>query len=142
MVFDGMVIMANDQMGPSSIIALEAQTGKTVWSTLRSVRRTSYATPMIYQNDGQKPQLICVSGAMGVTSLNPYTGRMKWMTGEFPLRTVASPIAGDGLIIASCGGGGVGKLLIAVDPNADEAERRTADRLRTRNASCPTSPRR
>ena len=122
MVFDGMVIMANDQMGPSSIIALDAKTGKTVWSTLRDVRRTSYATPMIYQKEGQKPQLICVSGAMGVTSLDPYTGHMNWMTGEFPLRTVASPIAGEGLIIASCGGGGVGKLLIAVNPDADEAK--------------------
>ncbi len=76
---------------------------------------------MIYQKEGQKPQLICVSGAMGVTSLDPYTGKMNWMTGEFPLRTVASPVAGDDLIIASCGGGGVGKLLIAVNPNANEA---------------------
>ncbi len=103
-LFDGMVIVANDQMGPSSIIALDAKTGKTVWSTLRNVRKTSYSTPMIYQKEGKKPQLICVSGAMGVTSLDPYTGQMNWMTGEFPLRTVASPIAADGLILASCGG--------------------------------------
>lgn len=121
-VFEGMVIMANDQMGPSSIIAVEAETGKTVWSTLRTSRKTSYATPIIYQKSKEdEPQLICCSGAMGVTSLNPYTGKMNWMTGEFPQRTVASPIAGDGVIISSCGGGGIGKLLIAVNPDANES---------------------
>lgn len=119
-VFDGMVIMANDQRGPSTINALDAKTGKTVWSTLRSIREASYSTPQIYQREGQKPQLICLSGAMGVTSLDPYTGEMNWMTGELPLRTVASPIIADGLILASCGGGGIGKLLIAVNPDADE----------------------
>ncbi|MCH8828197.1 MAG: PQQ-binding-like beta-propeller repeat protein, partial [Planctomycetes bacterium] len=62
-------------------------------------------------------QLICVSGAMGVTGLNPHNGRLNWMTGEFPLRTVASPVYAGGLIIQSGGGGGIGKLLIAVDPD-------------------------
>ncbi len=121
-VYDGMVMIANDQMGPSSIMAVNAETGKTVWSTLRNSRKTSYATPMVYEKEGQKPQLICASGAMGLTSLDPYTGQMNWMTGEFPLRTVASPILGGGLIISSCGGGGKGKLLIAVNPDADESK--------------------
>lgn len=116
-VYKELVIMPNDQDGPSSILAVNRKTGETVWSTLRSVRRTSYATPMIFREPGRKPQLICSSGAMGVTSLDPDTGRLNWMTGEFPLRTVASPIEADGLIIQSCGGGGVGKLLIAVDPH-------------------------
>jgi outer membrane protein assembly factor BamB len=119
-VFDGMVIIPNDQRGPSSILALDANTGKTVWSTLRDIREASYSTPQIYQREGQKPQLICLSGAMGVTSLDPYTGEMNWMTGELPLRTVASPVIADGLILASCGQAGAGKLMIAVNPDADE----------------------
>ncbi len=100
-VFDGMVILANDQDGPSSVIALDAKTGKTVWSVLRGSRETAYATPMIYQPEGQKPQLICLSGPEGVTSLDPYTGNRNWTTGELPNRPVASPIISDGLIIAS-----------------------------------------
>lgn len=119
-VFEDLVILPNDQDGPSSIVAFNKRTGQTVWSTLRSIRRTSYATPMILREKGKKPQLICASGATGVTSLDPYTGRQNWQAGEFPLRTVASPIAADGLIIQSCGGGGVGKLLIAVDPTRPE----------------------
>ena len=115
-VVDDMVIVPNDQQGPSSMIALDRKTGRTRWSSLRSFRKTSYATPMLLQLPDQKPQLICVSGAMGVSSLNPENGRMNWMTGEFPMRTVASPVFANGLIFASCGGGGKGKLLIGVDP--------------------------
>lgn len=120
-VFDGMVILANDQDGPSSVMAFDAKTGKTVWSVLRSSRETAYATPMIYQPKGQKAQLITVSGPEGVTSLDPYTGKMNWTTGELPNRPVACPIISDGLIIASFGAGGIGKLLVAVDPEADES---------------------
>jgi len=118
-VYKNLVIIPNDQKGPSSVIAVDKRTGETVWSTLRDVRRTSYCTPMIYREEGAEPQLICSSGAMGVTSLDPETGRLNWMTGEFPLRTVASPIEAEGLILQSCGGGGVGKLLIAVDPHGE-----------------------
>ncbi|GAB4135228.1 MAG: PQQ-binding-like beta-propeller repeat protein [Planctomycetaceae bacterium] len=116
-LYKHLVIIPNDQKGPSSVIALNKQTGATVWSTLRHVRRTSYATPMILKRPGKPDQLICASGAMGVTSLNPENGRLNWMTGEFPLRTVASPVYAGGLIIQSCGGGGKGKLLIAVTPD-------------------------
>ena len=117
-VFEDMLIVANDQDGPSSVVALDKKTGKTRWSTLRSIQRASYATPIILREKGEKPQLIVVSGGMGITSLNPANGVMNWMTGEFPLRTVASPVYGAGLVIASCGQGGrYGVLQIAVDPH-------------------------
>lgn len=116
-VYKELVIIPNDQKGPSSIIAVNRKTGETVWSTLREFRKTSYATPTILRQEGKPDQLICASGAMGVTSLDPNTGRQNWITGEFPKRTVASPIVADGLVIASCGGGGIGALLIAVDPS-------------------------
>lgn len=116
-VFDEMVILAKDMMGPSSIMAFDTKTGETIWSTLRKIRKTSYATPMILNRPGQEPQLICVSGASGVSGLNPYTGETLWHTEEFSMRTVASPIYGKDLIIASDGGGGRGSSLWAVDPS-------------------------
>jgi outer membrane protein assembly factor BamB len=124
-LFEDLIIFANDQDGPSSIVALDKRSGRTVWSTLRSIRRASYATPMIFREAGKRPQLICASGAMGLTSLDPYTGRLNWMTGEFPLRTVASPVLANGLLIQSCGGAGKGKLLIAVDPHESAAGAKT-----------------
>ena len=116
-LYKDLIILPNDQKGPSSVIALDKATGQTRWSALRSIRRTSYSTPFVLSRPGKEPQLICVSGASGVTSLKPETGEVNWYTGEFPLRTVASPVYGGGLITATCGGGGVGKLLIAIDPD-------------------------
>ncbi|MEO1994674.1 MAG: PQQ-binding-like beta-propeller repeat protein [Planctomycetaceae bacterium] len=120
-LYKDLIILPNDQKGPSSVVALDKATGQTRWSALRSVRRTSYSTPFVLARPGTEPQLICVSGASGVTSLKPETGDVNWFTGEFPLRTVASPVYGGGLITATCGGGGVGKLLIAIDPNGKGA---------------------
>ncbi len=141
-VYKGLVILPNDQMGPSSIVAIDAKTGRTVWSTLRDYRRTSYATPMLLERDGEPAQLICVSGATGVSSLDPMTGHTNWQTGEFPMRTVASPVYAGGLIFASCGGGGKGSLLIAVDPTlGDDAPKKDADRIRyTRERILPYVP--
>ncbi|WP_166827461.1 outer membrane protein assembly factor BamB family protein [Thalassoroseus pseudoceratinae] len=130
-IYKDLVILPNDQMGPSSIVALDKKTGRTVWSTVRDYRRTSYATPMILERDGEPAQLICVSGATGVSSLDPNTGHKNWETGEFPMRTVASPVYCDGLIFASCGGGGKGALMIAVDPSlTKDSFKDGADRIR------------
>lgn len=117
-LFEDMLIVPNDQDGPSFIVALDRQSGTTKWvSDQRSFREASYSTPIIIQDKGQPAQLICLSGAMGVTGLDPHTGALQWRTEEFPLRTVASPVYGGGLIIASCGQGGrLGVKQIAVDP--------------------------
>lgn len=41
---------------------------------------------------------------------------MIWTTKSLPQRTVASPVLADGLLFQCCGGGGQGKLMVAVDP--------------------------
>lgn len=117
-LFEDSLIVPNDQDGPSFITALDRKTGKTKWvSSGRSFREASYATPIVVREKGKPAQLICPSGAMGITGLDPHTGNLKWQTEEFPLRTVASPVYGNGLVIASCGQGGrFGVKQIAVDP--------------------------
>ncbi|EDL56354.1 PQQ-like beta-propeller repeat protein [Gimesia maris] len=115
-IYKDLVIATNDQQGPSFVTAFNKLTGETVWQADREVRRTSYATPIIINHPNTGPQLICVSGATGVSSLDPETGKLNWTTGEFPQRTVSSPVYGEGLIFATCGGGGRGKLLYGVDP--------------------------
>ena len=115
MLYNGLVIVPNDQMGPSSILALNAETGKTEWKTERVHRKTSYSTPMVLNVNGQD-QLICLSGATGLSGIDPQNGRMIWKSGELPLRTVASPMYGNGLLMASCGQGGRGKFMVFVDP--------------------------
>ncbi len=129
-VFRDMVILPNDQLGPSHIFAFNKRTGDVVWKTRRTTDKTSYATPMVLETK-DSTQIICVSDMMGVTSLDPTDGRINWSSAPFPLRTVASPIVVGGTIFASCGSGGTGKLLLAVNPAADQAKRVRFDRKTT-----------
>lgn len=115
-IYKGKVIVPDDQNGPSKVVALDAETGEEIWTTAdRKFRKTSYATPMILSVDGQD-QIVCLSGALGLSGLDPKTGEELWNSGELPLRTVASPVLGEGLLFAGCGSGGRGKFMVAVDP--------------------------
>ncbi len=116
-VFEDLVIIPNDQDGPSSIVAYDRRDGRLVWSSLRAAREASYATPLLIELPGKKPQLICLSGATGLSSLDPWSGGLNWSTAELPKRTVASPTYTSGLVYAICGEGGKGVRMIGVDPS-------------------------
>lgn len=131
-VYDGMVILANDQIGPSSIAAFDCVTGERIWEVSRNFGRTSYATPCIMPVVGYGPELLCLSDKSGLAGLDPRTGRRLWETEELPDRTVASPVFGNGLIVATCGGGGIGKHLLAVTPPGAEAADAAAPTIRYR----------
>ncbi len=140
-VFEDLVIVPNDQDGPSSVVALDRANGEIRWRTDRRSGHTSYATPLLIQSAGKSPQLICSSYAMGVTSLDPRTGKQNWATEKLPARTVSSPVFAEGLVYQQCGGGGVGTLFVAVDPFARDAE--AADRPRlvySRDKNLPSVP--
>ncbi len=114
-VYDGKVIVPSDQAGPSKVVALDAKTGEHVWTSERNFRKASYATPIIINVNGED-QLVCLCGALGLTGLDPQTGKSLWQSGELPKRTVASPVYGNGLLFATCGSGGRGSNLVGVDP--------------------------
>jgi outer membrane protein assembly factor BamB len=119
MLFQDLVIVNNDQDGPSSLIALDAKTGATRWQVDRRVDRASYATPCLRQTADQKTELIFASSSHGLTGINPLDGKVNWdFTNAFPLRVVASPIVADGLVIDTCGEGGSGRRLVAVRPGS------------------------
>jgi outer membrane protein assembly factor BamB len=117
-VFEDLVILANDQDGPSTIIACDKHTGHTVWTAPRKSgpQATSYATPFVYRQKDGPPQLICSSSLSGVSALDPHTGQTIWTTNSMPQRTVASPILAGGLLFQCCGAAGQGMLMVAVDP--------------------------
>ncbi len=115
-VYKDLVIIPNDQDGPSSIVALQRATGEPVWDQPRTSGKTSYSTPMILKREGHEDQLILASGASGVTGLSLANGSELWSSGPFPERSVASPVFGNGQVIASCGQGGRGVLMYWVDP--------------------------
>ncbi|HEX6986112.1 MAG TPA: PQQ-binding-like beta-propeller repeat protein, partial [Planctomycetaceae bacterium] len=123
-VWRDLVIVPNDQDGPSSLVALDLRSGETVWSTPRESGNTAYGTPLILEAEGTAPQLIVSSQAMGVTSLDPATGTLNWQSGPLPQRTVGSPVFAGGLIYQTCGQAGRGVLMVGVDPFAASDEKR------------------
>lgn len=123
-LFGDLLIVCNDQgrkegPPPSNIYALNRKSGEVVWNVERKSRESSYATPLIITPPGKPPQLVVMSGAHGMSGLDPLTGQELWTSGEVPMRTVGSPAYGDGMLVATCGSGGRGEVMICVAPNVE-----------------------
>lgn len=132
-LYDGLLIIPNEQVGPSSLITLNSETGEVVWQTNRLPGTTSYATPLIVSNSQSDQQIIYASEANGITSVDLLTGKPIWTTKPLPSRTVASPVESNGMIFATSGGGGTGKYLIALqsDPTVSDESRTIFERKTT-----------
>ncbi len=115
-LYDGKVIVTNDQDGASFVTALDAKSGKTVWKCQRrpQVQGTAYATPVVLERPGMKPEILLASQSHGISSIDPRTGAMNWEAKVFDKRSVASPVVAGNLVFGSCGAGGGGIYLAAV----------------------------
>lgn len=117
MIYDGKVVIGNEQMGASYIAAFDAATGEPVWRTPRRSTRTAYSTPCVYEPPGGKPQLIFNSQSHGIYAVDPDNGQVIWEYADaFDKRSVSSPVVVSGLIIGTCGSGGGGNYVVAVRP--------------------------
>lgn len=125
-VWNDLVIVPNDQDGPSSVMALDAATGATRWEVPRRSQKAAFSTPCLFQPPGAKPQLILTSWAHGVSSLDPATGKTYWELPVFQFRTVGSPTLAAGLIFASAGVGGVGRQMVAIRPGDPDGNAQAA----------------
>lgn len=141
MIYEDKVIVSNEQEGGSFLIALDRETGKTIWKTERDSNKASFATPCVYTTaDGEK-QLIFVSMANGITGINPETGKQLWEASDlFDKRTVSSPVIAGEYVIGTCGSGGGGNYLVAVRPEKTDSgyEAKTAFRIRRAAPYVPT----
>jgi outer membrane protein assembly factor BamB len=123
-LYKDMVILANDQVGKSFLVALDAKTGKDRWRIARkSVKNgTAYAVPCIFSPKGGKPQLIFTSRADGMIGVDPETGKPIWELSDlFDLRVVSSPVIASGLVFGTCGQGGGGTRFVAVRPGTPDS---------------------
>jgi len=119
-LFEDLVVLANDQKGEAFLIAVDRQTGRNRWQVERRSGLTPASTPCMYRTETGAPELIFTSTAHGITSVDPTSGRIIWeLQGVFLDRCVGSPISAHGLIIASYGYGSRGTRLVAVRPDAN-----------------------
>lgn len=61
----------------SFLICIDAKTGATVWQTMRPGFTRSYATPVVWERDGEPTQVI-VAGALQLTSYDLQSGKPLW----------------------------------------------------------------
>ena len=118
-VVGDVVVLANDQRGTSSLLALDRATGRTRWQRERRSTKCAYGTPCVFRPKDGPPQLIFTSTAHGVTSVDPRTGEANWeLADAFPERCASSPVVASGLIVGTCGVGGRGVRGVAVRPGS------------------------
>lgn len=120
MIYEGNVIVTNDQDGVSSVVALDTKTGAVTWTSPRAAGRnaniaTAYGTPITHRRADGTVELLLTSQSHGVSSLDPTTGALNWDSPVFDKRMVASPIVAGDYAIGSCGSGaGTGNYLSAI----------------------------
>lgn len=124
-VHEGIVYLANDQDGPSFLVAVDAKSGEPRWKVDRRYEEgaTSYAAPFILERPGVPTEVVFASKADGITGFDARTGEKHWSSEPFKHRTVSSPAHGLGMIFQTSGGGGQGYFLAAVRPKGlDDVE--------------------
>ncbi len=119
-VYQDMVILGNDQDGESSLVAVDRASGTIRWQTPRNSEFVSYATPCVLKQQGQAEELIFLSGAHGVSGIDPKTGKTNWELDVFDKRTCASPLLVNGLVLGSCGSGAGGNYVAAIRPGTPD----------------------
>jgi len=116
-IYRDKLIVANDQMGPSFLTALDKSSGSRVWTTQRKSGKTAYSTPCVYVDAHGKEQLIFNSEADGISGVDPENGHVLWSyANAFDKRSCSSPMVAAGKVFGSCGSGGGGNFIVAVNP--------------------------
>lgn len=116
---DGIVIVNTDskEERKNHIVGIDASNGKILWSRERTdpaseklPHKTVYSTPIVAMIGDQKTVAV-VSTHHGWLGLNPQTGEVVWQHQEsYPNRSVGSPVEKDGILFATLGASGKGKL--------------------------------
>ena len=141
-LFDGKLIIPNEQLGDSFILALDPATGKTLWKCPRTIsNQTAYSTPVIYTPASGKPMLIANSRAHGIAGIDPSTGKALWdYPDAFNKRSCSSPVIAGDVILGTCGSGGGGRYIVAVKPGDSTGAKASLAWKFTRNSQSPYVP--
>jgi outer membrane protein assembly factor BamB len=139
---DDVVCLDNDteDAGQSVVTGVNAATGEVVWRVSRGAGKTVFATPCLWQTKSGQKLLVTASMGSGLTAFDPGSGQVAWeaLKQDLPDRCVSSPIVAGGMILASCGSGNNGLVLIAMKPINDGQQPQEAYRLDSGVPNIPT----
>ncbi len=109
------VIVNGDHDGDSYIVALDRQTGRTVWKTPRQNHTRSYCVPFIREAAGRLQMVL--TGDKCVASYDPNDGRLKWIIGGPTEQFVASPVYSETTRLFYITGGFPDHHILAIKPD-------------------------
>lgn len=125
---NGVLIVNTDskEQRKNHIVGIDANSGEILWSRERIdpaseklPHKTVYSTPLAVKV-GEQKSVALVSTHHGWLGLDPQTGKNIWQHKEnYPNRSVGSPVEKDGLLFATLGASGKGKLSDALRISAN-----------------------
>jgi outer membrane protein assembly factor BamB len=99
-VWNGLVILQCDTQADSFVLALNAETGDTVWKTERS-ELPSWGTPTVAMTSSG-PELV-TNASNFIRGYDPRTGRELWKLGHSSKLTAPTPVAAEDLFVVASG---------------------------------------
>jgi outer membrane protein assembly factor BamB len=99
-LWNGLVILQVDTQADSFVIALDVETGKTVWRTSRE-ELPSWGTPTVAAFPSG-PELV-TNASRFIRGYDPKTGKELWRMGGSSKITAPTPIFSNGLIVVASG---------------------------------------
>ena len=100
-LFEDKVILNGDHDGNSYLIALDRDTGETVWKISRENKTRSYSTPIIRDIDGRTQMIL--SGDQCIASYDPRTGTRHWLIDGPTEQFVASMVFNGRMLFMTAG---------------------------------------
>jgi outer membrane protein assembly factor BamB len=99
-IWNGLVILQCDTQADSFLLALDAETGETVWKTERD-ELPSWGTPTVATTT-EGPVLV-TNASNFIRAYDPRTGNELWRIGRSSKITAPTPIFGDGVFVVVSG---------------------------------------
>jgi len=116
-VIHGESLLLNwDQETNAALICLDANTGKTKWTTPRD-DKTSWNTPFVVEHKGTTQ--VIVNGTKRARSYDLKDGRLIWEVAGMTINAIPSPIAANGVAYLMSGYTGAGAVAVSLDSKGD-----------------------
>jgi len=94
---DGRVYLNRDGGLDSSLVCLDAETGKEHWNAPRPKKIGSFCTPYVWHHDGTKQ--ILAGGTGQLEAYDARTGDPVWQVSGLPSFVCPSPVAAEGMVV-------------------------------------------
>jgi len=112
-LYKNMLLLNCDTDAEDFLLAVDKNTGKTIWKTSRSDVTRAWPTPVIWSADGKDE--IVVSGSGRVKAYDPQDGRELWTVNGLTTWVTPTPVSAHGLLYVAANGPG-GNIIMAIRP--------------------------